>query len=148
MTMPLRMSFEVACSVEHAFAVWTARIDAWWPADHTVTGRPTRVVLEAGVGGRIYECDAEGAEHDWGEVTDWRPPTRLGYLWHLGGDRADASVVEINFAAVDPAVTRVEIEHRGWEKLGEAARIWRARNQLGWDSLLPHYLTALTEEGA
>ena len=38
MTAPLRMSFDVDCSAEHAFAVWTSGIGTWWPADHTVTG--------------------------------------------------------------------------------------------------------------
>jgi uncharacterized protein YndB with AHSA1/START domain len=148
MTTPLRMSFDVACPVEHAFTVWTSRIDAWWPADHTVTGRPAAVILEAGVGGRIYERGADGTEHDWGEVTGWHPPTGLSYLWHLARDRADATMVEINFAAVGTATTRVEIEHHGWERLGVTGPLWRDRNQIGWDSLLPHYLTALTEEGA
>ena len=33
MTAPLRMSFDVACPAEHAFAVWTSGIGVWWPAD-------------------------------------------------------------------------------------------------------------------
>lgn len=145
MTAPLRISFDVACSVDHAFAVWTSRIGAWWPADHSVTGRPAAVVIEAGVGGRIYERGEDGVEHDWGEVTTWQPPERLAYRWHLARDRADATVVEINFAAVGPASTRVDIDHRGWERLGSSAPLWRERNQLGWDSLLPHYLSALSD---
>ena len=69
MTAPLRMSFEVDCSAEHAFAVWTSGIGTWWPADHTVTGQDgLRVVMQSGVGGRIYERTADGAEHDWGEA--------------------------------------------------------------------------------
>ena len=39
MTGPLRLSFDVACSAEHAFTVWTAGIGTWWPPDHTVTGQ-------------------------------------------------------------------------------------------------------------
>jgi hypothetical protein len=31
MTAPLRMSFNVDCSAEHAFAVWTSGIGTWWP---------------------------------------------------------------------------------------------------------------------
>ena len=50
MTEPLRMSFDVACSAEHAFTVWTARIGTWWPADHTVTGRAEAAVLQGDVG--------------------------------------------------------------------------------------------------
>jgi len=41
-------------------------------------------VLQAGVGGRIYERAADGTEHEWGEVTVWQPPERLAYLWYLG----------------------------------------------------------------
>lgn len=145
MSSPLRMSFEVACSAEHAFSVWSSGFGAWWPPDHTVTGKPEEVVLQSGVGGRIYERTADGAEHDWGEVTVWQPPSRLAYLWHLGGDRAAATEVEIHFRALDTATTRVEIEHRGWERLGQIGEEWRERNQAGWQSLLPHFITAIEQ---
>jgi uncharacterized protein YndB with AHSA1/START domain len=144
MTDALRLAFDVACPVEHAFAVWTSEIAVWWPADHTVTSeRGLVVVLEAGVGGRIYERTPHGVEHDWGEVTVWEPPTRLAYLWHLRRDRADATEVEIRFVSRADAGTRVEIEHRGWERLGAGGQDWRERNRAGWETLLPHYLAAL-----
>ena len=99
MTAPLRMSFDVACSAGHAFTVWTSGIGTWWPPDHTMTGRAEAVVLQGGVGGRIYERTADGTEHEWGEVIVWQPPARLAYLWYLGRDRADATEVEIRFLA-------------------------------------------------
>jgi uncharacterized protein YndB with AHSA1/START domain len=144
MTEPLRMAFEVGCPVEHAFRVWTSGIATWWPADHTVTGQSgLSVVMQAGVGGRIYERTSGGTEHDWGQVTVWEPPGRLAYQWHLRRDRADATDVDIRFTATGPGRTRVEIEHRGWERLGRAADQWRDRNQQGWDTLLPHYQAAI-----
>jgi uncharacterized protein YndB with AHSA1/START domain len=143
MSSPLRMSFEVACSAEHAFSVWSSRFGTWWPPDHTVTGKAEEVVLQSGVGGRIYERTADGTEHDWGEVTVWQPPTRLAYLWHLGRDRADATEVEIHFRPLDTVTTRVEIEHRGWERLGATGQEWRDTNQAGWQSLLPHFKAAI-----
>jgi uncharacterized protein YndB with AHSA1/START domain len=147
MTAPLRMSFDVDCSAEHAFAVWTSGIGTWWPADHTVTGQAdVDVVMQGGAGGRIYERTSDGAEHDWGEVTVWSPPTRLVYLWHLRRDRSDATEVEIRFVAADPGTTRIEIEHRGWERLGSAASQWRDQNQAGWATLLPHFQTAIEKE--
>jgi hypothetical protein len=136
------MSFEVGCPPEHAFRLWTASIGTWWPPDHTVSGRPAAIVMEDGVGGRIYERTADGTEHDWGEVTLWRPPGTLAYLWHLRRDRADATEVEVRFLAQGPAATRVEIEHRGWDRLGAGGSDWRERNQAGWRSLLPHYRAA------
>jgi uncharacterized protein YndB with AHSA1/START domain len=144
-TPPLRITLDVACPAEHAFSMWTSRIGTWWPVDHTVTGhRDLAVVLESGVGGRIYERTAQGVEHDWGVVTVWEPPRRLAYLWHLGQDRASATDVDIRFIPVGPGDTRVEIEHRGWERLGAEADAWRDRNQAGWDTLLPHFAAAIT----
>ena len=57
-------------------------------------------------------------------------------------DRADATEVEIAFRAHETG-TRVEIEHRGWERLGADAAVWRTRNQAGWSTLLPHYVSAV-----
>jgi uncharacterized protein YndB with AHSA1/START domain len=143
MIEPLRFAFHVACAASDAFETWTARIDRWWPADHTVTGRDDLViVLEGRRGGRIFERTPSGEEHDWGEVTIWEPPTRLGYLWHLRRDRADATDVEIRFIDQGDTTTRVEIEHRGWERLGAEGQEWRDRNRGGWDTLLPHYVAA------
>ena len=144
MISPLRISFEVACPAEHAFAVWTSRIGTWWPRDHTVTGEADlTVVLEGEVGGRIFERTSGGVEHDWGAVTIWDPPATLGYSWHLGRDRDDATDVEVRFVAEGEATTRIEIEHRGWERLGESATVWRDRNRIGWETMLPHLVAAI-----
>jgi uncharacterized protein YndB with AHSA1/START domain len=143
MTDPLRLSLDVSCPVEHAFRVWTDRIDLWWPADHTVSGRSdTEVVFEPRLGGRIFERTVDGVEHEWGQVTRWEPPHRLAYLWHLRSDRSMATRVEISFLPATGAATRIEIEHSGWEKLGRDASQWRDRNRLGWTTLLPHFQTA------
>ena len=76
-------------------------------------------------------------------MTVWSPPTRLAYLWHLRRDRSDATEVEIRFLARDPGRTRIEIEHRGWERLGRAAPQRRDQNQAGWQTLLPHFQAAI-----
>jgi Activator of Hsp90 ATPase homolog 1-like protein len=141
---PLRMSFEVGCPAEHAFDVWTNKISRWWPADHSVSGEAgLQVVLEGRPGGRIFERTVTGVEFEWGEVTVWEPPTRLTYLWHLRQDRADATEVEITFVDQGNSTTRVEIEHRGWERLGARAQGGRNANQAGWSTLLPHYHAAI-----
>ncbi|MDN5860634.1 MAG: SRPBCC domain-containing protein [Pseudonocardia sp.] len=141
MIQPLTHCFEVACPAAHAFEVWTRRIDLWWPADHTATGEEgLAVVLEPGVGGRIYQRDGTGVEIDWGWVTLWEPPRRLGYRWHLRRDAADATDVEITFVPVAATSTRVDIVHTGWERLGADGPDWRERNLGGWTTLIPHYL--------
>jgi hypothetical protein len=142
MTTPLRMSFDVACPLERAFTVWTSEIGTWWPRDHTVSGRAELVVLQSGVGGRIYERAPDGTEHDWGAVTIWEPPTRLAYSWHLGQEPAHATEVEITFLTQGTAATKIEIEHRGWERLGTSGPVLRDRNRDGWESVVPHFLAA------
>jgi uncharacterized protein YndB with AHSA1/START domain len=140
---PIRIAFEVACPARHAFEVWTAGIDQWWPADHTVSAEAgLTIVLERRLGGRIFERTSDGVEHAWGEVTAWEPPARLAYLWHLRRDRADATEVEIRFIEQGASTTLVEIEHRGWERLGAEGEGWRDRNHAGWATLLPHYIAA------
>jgi hypothetical protein len=146
MIEPLRLQFTVDCPAEHAFHVWTERIGTWWPADHTVSGEDDlEVVLERRPGGRIYERTAAGVEHEWGEVIAWEPPVRFVYLWHLRRDRTDATEVEIRFHP-DGTGTRVEIEHRGWERLGAEGQSWRDRNMGGWTRLLPHFIAAAQKE--
>lgn len=47
MIEPLTLSFEIGCSPEHAFDVWTTRLSNWWPKGHSASGDPdTFVVLE------------------------------------------------------------------------------------------------------
>jgi uncharacterized protein YndB with AHSA1/START domain len=142
---PLRLSFEVRCPLAHAFDVWTRRIGQWWPADHTVSGQDdVLIVLEGRPGGRIFERTPSGSEFEWGEVTVWDPPRRLVYQWHLRQDQADATEVEIRFIDRGDQTTRIDIEHRGWERLGSRGQTLRDANAGGWETLLPYYVNALS----
>lgn len=141
MTEPLLVKVEVACPVDHAFRVWTSRIDSWWPAHHTVSGRAdAQIVLERHVGGRLLELLPDGTEHIWGEVTVWQPPHELGYRWHIGQPAAQATDVRIHFVAVGDDATRLEISHTGWQVAGDQAEQFRQRNHSGWRALLAGYL--------
>lgn len=143
MIEPIRISFEVSCGVAHAFRTWTAETSRWWPADHTVTGQRDLVVrFEPRIGGRIYERTQAGEEHDWGEITAWEPPHRVVYLWHLRADRIDATEVEITFRPAAHGGSLVQIEHRGWERLGTRGVERRDANRGGWASLLPYFVAA------
>jgi uncharacterized protein YndB with AHSA1/START domain len=140
---PLRIAFEVGCSPERTFELWTTRTSMWWPPTHTVSAEPgVEVIIEPGAGGRIFERTSQGEEHDWGEVTGWEPPNRISYLWHLRQDRADATEVEITFTATDGNGTAVSIVHHGWERLGARGQERRDSNQRGWAGLLPHFQAA------
>jgi uncharacterized protein YndB with AHSA1/START domain len=148
MIEPLRVEVAVACAPQHAFEIWTARFDRWWPRSHTVSGDPAAVVLEPRVGGRLYERAPDGREIDWGEVTEWEPPRRLSYLWHIRRERGDATDVEITFVDAGDGTTRVEIVHSGWERLGDGGESWRDANRGGWSGLLPAFVTACAGEGS
>jgi uncharacterized protein YndB with AHSA1/START domain len=140
---PIRLSFEVNCPPQTAFSIWTARTSLWWPVSHSVSVAPgLAVVFEPRVGGRIFERTPAGEEFDWGEITGWEPPHRLVYLWHLRADRTDATEVDIRFVPTAPDRTQVEIEHRGWERLGSRGPARRAGNVAGWGGLLPHFVEA------
>lgn len=140
---PLRLSVEIDCPTDHAFAVWTTRLSSWWPKGHSVSGHPDTVVtLEPHLGGRIFERAPDGTEIDWGEITSWSPPHRLGYLWHIRRDRSDATDVELTFVDLGDGTTRLEIVHSGWERLGAEGAQWRDANTDGWNALLPGFIVA------
>jgi uncharacterized protein YndB with AHSA1/START domain len=140
---PVVVAVEVRRAIEDAFQVFTAGIDAWWPvADHSVEpDRVEAVVLEAGVGGRLYERWHDGHEADWARVLAWEPPARLLLSWHPNPDRPAPTEVEVRFVALAPGHTRVELEHRGWERLGDQGPESRAGYASGWPGTLASFAT-------
>jgi uncharacterized protein YndB with AHSA1/START domain len=99
-------------------------------------------VLEGRIGGRFFERQEDGTEAVWGTVTAWEPPLRLAFTWHPGRAESTAQEVEVRFTPVDGG-TRVELEHRGWEKLGERAEEARNEYDSGWDFVLGHYVNVI-----
>jgi uncharacterized protein YndB with AHSA1/START domain len=140
MIEPLRLSFVVACRPDHAFATWTRKASSWWPVEHTASHEAgAEIVFEPHDGGRIFERTPGGDEIEWGRVVEWDPPRRLRYLWHIATDPKNATDVEIVFRELPDASTQVEIEHGGWDRLGEIGQAWRDANHAGWDGVLPSY---------
>jgi uncharacterized protein YndB with AHSA1/START domain len=138
---PVQVAIEVRRGIEEAFRVFTAEIAAWWPvAGHSVEpDRVEAVVLEGRLGGRLYERWHDGGEADWGRVVAWEPPQRLVLSWKPNPERAAATEVEVRFVAVEPDHTRVELEHRGWERLGDLGPEARASYDGGWPGVLDSY---------
>ena len=141
MPEPLRYSFRVSCPVERAFQLWTARAGVWWPmATHSMSGRPDSVlVIEPGAGGRIYEQTADGRQLPWGMVLAWEPPRRLVCEWLVGDTPTE---LEVRFAPGAAGATLVEIEHRGWDRFGEAGSDRRDLNDQGWSDVIPLYVAS------
>lgn len=134
---PLRKSVTVACPVEHAFEVFTARIGSWWPlSKYSISQERAReCAIEPKVGGEVYETDDDGERFPWGRVLVWDPPRRFAMTWHPGREADTAQEVEVRFTASAEG-TLVELEHRGWAVLGDRAREARESYSDGWDQVL------------
>lgn len=125
---PVRQSVLVRAPLRHTFEVFVRTIGLWWPVQpfSAGKGRVRDITMEQREGGRVYETWHDGTEVTWGELLAWSPPDRFAMTWQ--GTPA-LTEVELSFAALGPALTRVTVEHRGWEALTEA--------QLGQDCALP-----------
>jgi uncharacterized protein YndB with AHSA1/START domain len=124
----VRRTITVGLSQQRAFEVFTAQFGRWWPKDyHIGEAAMADFILEPGVGGRWYELGIDGKECDTGRVTGFDPPNRLMLAWQLNEqwqydpDPAHASDVEVRFIAEGPSHTRVELEHRGFDRHGAGA---------------------------
>jgi uncharacterized protein YndB with AHSA1/START domain len=149
---PVRKSVRVACGTEEAFRTFVEDIDRWWPverlsrtADEQYDAGVTleRLVLEARAGGRLYEVTSEEVEGPWAEVLVYEPPHRLVLAWKPNDRPEPPTEVDIRFTA-DGDGTLVELEHRGWERLGERAEEARAGHDGGWSLPLERFAAAVS----
>jgi uncharacterized protein YndB with AHSA1/START domain len=141
-------TIRVAVTQDRAFQVFTEQFGSSWPKEYHI-GQVDMAdrVLEPKVGGRWYEVGADGTECDTGRVTAYQPPDRVVLAWHLNGswrhdpDPAHAREVEIRFMAEDDGRTRVELEHRSFERHRHDADAVRGAvdGPGGWDFCLAAY---------
>ena len=142
---PVRKSIFVDASPETAFEVFTAGIGRWWPKTHKIGPADLdRPVIEPKSGGRWYELDTDGSECEIGKVVVWDPPARLLLIWQLTAafkfDPDLVTEVEVNFTP-EGSGTRVDLEHRNLERLGDTAEGFRQSidSPGGWGGLLALY---------
>jgi uncharacterized protein YndB with AHSA1/START domain len=142
--LAVRKSVIVKAPIEKAFEVFTADIGSWWPRkSHSISGEKTASVsMETRRGGRLFETDSEGTQHDWGVITAWDPPNHLACTWAVRRGAA-AQAIEVNFAA-EREGTRVDLVHTGWEKLGDEAPELMKSYDTGWDFVLGEYMKGTT----
>jgi uncharacterized protein YndB with AHSA1/START domain len=142
---PVRKTVTVKTGIEHAFHVFTAGFDSWWPRTHHIgSSKMTKGILEARVGGRCYSEQEDGTECDWGSIVAWEPPHRVVFAWQITPEwkyepnLAHSSEVEIRFTALPRGDTRVDLEHRHLERHGAGAADLRAGidGPGGWGGLL------------
>ncbi|HEY7450461.1 MAG TPA: SRPBCC family protein [Vicinamibacterales bacterium] len=137
---PIVKVVTVRATPEQAFRRFTQEIGVWWPLKSHSVGedQAETVVMEGRVGGRIVERIRDGREVVWGTITAWEPPRRVAFTWHPGQAPATAQDVDVRFAPAGER-TRVELEHRGFERLGAQARRARRGYPIGWAYVLGLY---------
>lgn len=137
----LRKSIVVACPAEHAFRVFTERMNDWWPFEgHSIFDGDATVVWEPRIGGRVYERSADGEEGLWGTITAWDPPRSFAMTWHPGRGEETAQELAVTFTAEGNG-TRVDVVHTGWDRAGDAAARM-ASYDTGWDTVLDVFADA------
>ena len=116
---PIRQATLVRSDVEHTFTVFVREIGVWWPTPMISAGRERvrTVTVEPQEGGRVFETWHDGTTVDWGRLLAWEPPRRFTMSWLCTPAPTE---VELTFTPLGPALTRVAVEHRGWEALSEA----------------------------
>jgi uncharacterized protein YndB with AHSA1/START domain len=145
---PVRKSVTVNRWVEDAFRLFTAEMETWWPLRSHSLGEESAatVVFEAREGGRVYERKTDGSITYWAEVLAWEPPRRFVLAWQPNPESPAATELEVTFTPEGDR-TRVDLEHRGWERLGAAADLKRAEYDTGWDGVLALYGRASRSNG-
>jgi hypothetical protein len=136
---PVVREIRVAADPARAFAVFTGDLGRWWPlATHSVRETEAAgLTMGPGVGGAITEVDEAGEQLLWGTVVAWEPGSRVAFTWHPGGTPLEATDVEVRFVPEGDG-TRVVLEHRGWERVGQGPGR-RARYDDGWVPVLEDF---------
>ncbi|SRR5260221_270614 len=152
--VPVRKSITVKASAEHAFQVFTEGYDTWWPRSHHIGKAPMKkAIIEGHVGGRCYMEQTDGTECDWGRILVWEPPRRFVMAWQITPawqyepDVAKSSEVEVRFTPEPGGSTRVDLEHRYFERLGAGGAAMRTAvdSSGGWGDLLQTFTKKVEE---
>jgi uncharacterized protein YndB with AHSA1/START domain len=151
---PVRKYVTVAASQQRAFALFTHEMSRWWPPTHSTLKSPLKqYVVEPHVGGRWYAVGEDGSTGQTGYVIEWQPPQRLVLAWQLSADwQFDPELVtevEVRFIAESASTTRVELEHRNLQRMGEKAAHVRGLvdGPGGWTGILEFFKKCAVEGG-
>lgn len=149
-TYSVRSTLHVAVPPQQAYDAFTSGLGNWWVKEYTWSGPESlaEIGIEPRQGGMAYEIGPHGFRADWGRVLSWQPPRRLVFAWQIGPDRAPvpdparASEVEVRFTP-EPGRTRVEVDHRAFDRHGTDAEGYRRALTVGWHELLTRYAAVL-----
>jgi len=149
---PIRICIVVEAPIERAFRVFTADFGRFKPREHNMLKvEIAETVFEPRVGGHVYDRGVDGSECRFARVLAYEPPHRVLLSWDISPhwqvetDLDKTSEVEVRFISEAPNRTRVELEHRnferhgpGWEGLREGVR-----GDGGWPLYLQRFAALL-----
>ena len=125
---PIVKTIDVPCDQARAFDIFVGGMPGWWPLDKRSmslmwnNGKPAaNLKVEPRKGGRIVETSPDGDEYHWGTITVYDPHDRLKLDFHMGLTPDTASLVEVDFHALDTGGTRVVLTQSRWEAFGDLA---------------------------
>lgn len=146
MPEPLVHNIALRCSVEHAFAVFTQRVDLWWPPSHRRLENST-LHYDARTGGQLREHAPSGEVFVWADVLHIDPPHEIRIAWHPGKITEPTQTL-ITFTADGPHGAQVKVVHtEGEAALGDQWSHRAALFNAGWGAVLPAFADFIHQEG-
>lgn len=142
----------VKASPDRAFEIFVKQFAAWWPPEYTWSQETLQTIgIEPRKNGLCFEHGPHGFRCDWGRVLVWEPPHRIVFSWQISPERVPepnpdkASKVDIRFTAEADGTTRLDLEHRGFERHGEHGDSYRAglASEQGWSYILQRFAEAV-----
>jgi len=141
----VRVQIVVDAPIERAFRVFTGEFDRIKPREHNLLRVAiAETVFEPRVGGHVYDRGVDGSVCRWARVLAYEPPHRIVISWDISPqwqietDPGKTSEVEIRFVAESAGRTRVELEHRHFDRHGAG---WQSeRDGVAGDGGWPLYL--------
>ncbi len=153
----IRRALRVQCFIDRAFRVFTEEMGTWWPlethsiaVDQELGQKAETLRIDTREGGRIEEVLEDGSTRDWGGVVAWEPPHRVVFAWKPNDRPTPPTEVEVRFIHESEETTLVELEHRGWDRLGDVSDEIRPlyASEGGWTMVLERYRNAAESEAA
>lgn len=136
----LTRNIALNCSIEHAFDVFTGKIDLWWPRGH----RRYRDGVLTLSGDALIDRSPDGTEWTMATVEEIDPPNLLRLDWYPGSPGAPTAV-EIRFSGDDNRA-EIVVTHR---PLLETKSLWPQKVELferGWTTVLPAFKAFIEED--
>ena len=127
----LTRTIALNCGIDHAFNVFTDKIDLWWPRGHRKHREGTLRIA----GDTLIDRSPDGSEWTMAVVAAIDPPSLLRLDWFPGSSGAPTEV-EVRFNGND-CRTEIVVTHR---PLPDSISIWPQRVEMfesGWSTVLP-----------